>query len=43
MVAAEFAPSEAREPVSTGIPVTIPGHPDGQLVSHTAHDGSAIR
>jgi hypothetical protein len=42
VLAAEFAPSEAREPVPAGIPVTFPVHPDGPLVSLAAHDGSAI-
>jgi hypothetical protein len=41
VLAAEFAPSEAREPLPEGIPVTFPVHPGAQLISHAAHDMSA--
>lgn len=41
VLAAEFAPSEAREPLPEGIPVTFPVHPDAQLISHAADGMSA--
>lgn len=41
VLAAELAPSEAREPLPDGIPVTFPVHPNAQLISHAADDMSA--
>lgn len=41
VLAAEFAPPEATQPIPDGIPATFPVHPDAQLVDHTADDGLA--
>lgn len=41
VLASEFAPSEAWEPLPDGISVTFPVHPDAQLISHAAHGMSA--
>jgi hypothetical protein len=38
VMAAEFAPSQVREPPPAGIPPTFPVHPDALLISHAAHD-----